>query len=147
MAGTMLASLAGSLLVLLTNVPEGLAQDGAPSGGRSGDVRTGPGGHLRIESTLFDLLHHPAFAGFAPLILSWDDRTYNEQMPLARIGSLLPYHRHVPVETVAGALNRMIDEADRGRTVFYRFYSDVEREHDEPAGSHAGLFFFGTCSR
>lgn len=136
----MLASVAASLLVLLTNVPEGPARVGASFQGRSADVRKGPAGHLRIESTLFDLLHHPAFAGFAPLILPWDDRDYDEQMPLARIGSLLPYHSHVDAETVAGALNRMIDEVDRGRTVFYHFYSDVEREH-EPARSHAGLFF------
>src|SRR5574340_526914 len=78
----------------------------------------GQGGHLSAQSTIGDLLRHPAFAGFAHLILPWDDRAYDEQMPLARIGSLLPYHSHVDAETVAGALNRMIDDAARGRTVF-----------------------------
>ena len=62
-------------------------------------------------------------------------------MPLTRIGSLLPYHSHVDAETVASALNRMIDEAARGRTVFYRFYSEVERQQ-EPARGNTGLFFF-----
>src|SRR5512143_2902374 len=98
-------------------------------------------GHLGVESTLGDLLRHPAFAGFARLILPWDDRAYDEQMPLTRIGSLLPYHSHVDAETVAGALNRMIDEAVRGRTVFYRFYSEAERQQ-EPARGNTGLFFF-----
>ena len=60
-----------------------------------------PGGHLGVESTIGDLLRHPAFAGFAHLILPWDDRAYDEQMPLTRIGSLLPYHSHVDAETVA----------------------------------------------
>jgi acetyl esterase/lipase len=62
-------------------------------------------------------------------------------MPLTRIGSLLPYHSHVDAETVASALNRMIDEAVRGRTVFYRLYSEVERQQ-EPARGNTGLFFF-----
>jgi acetyl esterase/lipase len=100
-----------------------------------------PGGHLGAESTIGDLLGHPAFAGFAHLILPWDGRAYDEQMPLTRIGSLLPYHSHVDAETVANALNRMIDETARGRTVFYRFYSEVERQQ-EPARGSTGLFFF-----
>ena len=100
-----------------------------------------PGGHLGVESTVGDLLRHPAFAGFAHLILPWDGRAYDEQMPLTRIGSLLPYHSHVDAETVASALNRLIDDAARGRTIFYRFHSDVERRQ-EPAGDNTGLFFF-----
>jgi acetyl esterase/lipase len=100
-----------------------------------------PGGRLGVGSTIGDLLRHPAFAGFAPLILPWDERPYDERMPLAHIGALLPYHSHVDVETVASALNRMIDEAVRGRTVFYPFYSEVQRQQD-PTRSHTGLFFF-----
>jgi acetyl esterase/lipase len=118
--GTTVAAVTGLLPVLLSNVP---------------------GGHLGVESTIGDLLRHPAFAGFARLILPWDGRAYDEQMPLTRIGSLLPYHSHVDPETVASALNRMIDEVDRGRTVFYRFYSESERQR-EPARGNTGLFFF-----
>lgn len=99
------------------------------------------GGHLGVESTVGDLLRHPAFAGFADRVLPWDDRTYDERMPLTRIGSLLPYHSHVDAETVARALNHMIDDVARGRTVFYRFYSEVERKQ-EPARDQTGLFFF-----
>ena len=118
--GTTVAAVTGLLPVLLSNVP---------------------GGHLGVESTIGDLLRHPAFAGFARLILPWDGRAYDEQMPLTRIGSLLPYHSRVDPETVASALNRMIDEAARGRTVFYRFYSESERQR-EPARDNTGLFFF-----
>ena len=100
-----------------------------------------PGGHLGVESTIGDLLRHPAFAGFAHLILPWDGRAYDEQMPLTRIGSLLPYHSHVDAQTVASALNRMIDEAARGKTVFYRFYSEGQRQ-EQPARGNTGLFFF-----
>jgi hypothetical protein len=77
--------------------------------------------HLDTRSTLRDLLRHPAFAGFAPQVLPWDDRAYDEQLPLSRIDSLLPYHTHVDPHTVVAGLNRMIDAAADGRTVFYRF--------------------------
>jgi acetyl esterase/lipase len=99
------------------------------------------GGHLGVESTVGELLRHRAFAGFAGLILPWDDRAYDEKMPLTRLGELLTYHSHVDAETVASALNRMIDEVSRGRTVFYRFCSEVERKQ-EPARENTGLFFF-----
>jgi acetyl esterase/lipase len=99
------------------------------------------GGHLGMTSTIRDILHHPAFAGFSQLILPWDDRAYDEDMPLSRIGSLLPYHSHVDPETVASALNRMIDDAANGRTVFYRFYSEAQMQ-EQPAKRNTGLFFF-----
>jgi acetyl esterase/lipase len=105
------------------------------------DGRASEGGQLGEESTVGDLLRHPAFAGFARLILPWDDRVYDEQMPLTRVGSLLPYHTHVDAETVASGLNRMIEDAARRRTVFYRFYSEAERKQ-EPTRADTGLFFF-----
>jgi len=86
-------------------------------------------------------LRHPAFAGFSRLILPWDDRTYDESLPLTRIGSLLPYHSHVDAETVVRGLNRMIDDASGGRTIFYRFYSEAQMQ-EQPAKRNTGLFFF-----
>jgi acetyl esterase/lipase len=99
------------------------------------------GGHLGTRSTLRDVLRHPSLAGFGHLVLPWDDRAYDEDMRLDRISSLLPYHSHVDPETVTSALNRMIDDADNGQTVFYRFYTDAQRR-EEPARSNTGLFFF-----
>ena len=104
-------------------------------------MNAGQGGHLGVQNTIGDLLRHPAFTGFARLILPWDDRAYDEQMRLTSIGSLLPYHTHVDPETVTRGLNRMIDDATGGKTVFYRFYSDAQRKQ-EPAKTNTGLFFF-----
>jgi acetyl esterase/lipase len=87
-----------------------------------------------------DILRHPAFAGFSRLILPWDDHAYDQTLPLTEIGSLLPYHTHVDPETVASALNRMIDDVSSGSTLFYRFYSEAQIA--APARNHAGLFFF-----
>ena len=104
-------------------------------------VRPTQPAHLDITSTLRDLLRHPAFAGFAHLLLPSTDRSYDEPMPLTRIGSLLPYHTHVDTESVTSGLNRMIDDVANGETVFYRFYSDAHRQQ-QPTKNHTGLFFF-----
>ena len=130
-----------ALLSLCVHVPDGLPQSRASFTSRDTTVRGAPPVHLDARSTLPDLLRHPAFAGFAHLLLPWDDRGYDEQMPLARIGSLLPYHTHVDPRSVTSALNRMIDDVAGGKTLFYRFYSDAERQQ-QPAKSNTGLFFY-----
>jgi acetyl esterase/lipase len=127
-----------SLLFLISGAgPRMVASPGA----RDANVSSAPSGHLGTGSTMRDVLRHPAFAGFGRLLLPWDDRAYDEQMALSRIGSLLPYHSHVDPETVSSALNRMIDDAAAGRTVFYSFYSEAEKQQ-EPARRNTGLFFF-----
>ena len=96
---------------------------------------------LRAEDTIGDLLRHPAFVGFARLILPWDDRSHDEAMKLSALGSLLPYHTHVDAATTVGALNRMIDDAAQGRPIFFDIYTDREK-HELPAKAHTGLFFY-----
>lgn len=114
----------------------------APScvGAEASEVSGERGGHLGPRSTIGDIVRHPSFAGFGDLILPWDGRTYDESLPLTRIGSLLPYHSHVDPETVASALNRVIDDVGDGKTVFYRFYTEAETE-EEPTRANTGLFF------
>ena len=83
-----------------------------PARGDAREIATG--GHLSVGHSIRDVLNHPAFAGHGRLILPWDDRTYDEDMRLSNIGSLLPYHSHVSPEVVVGALNHMIDDANSG---------------------------------
>lgn len=97
--------------------------------------------HLNADDRLGDLLRHPAFAGHARLLLPWDDRAYDEALPLRQIGSLLPYHRHVEPSVVVEALNRMIDDTRRGQVVFHRFYTPDQRGA-APTRENTGLFFF-----
>jgi acetyl esterase/lipase len=100
-----------------------------------------PAIHLRIDDTVADVLAHPAFAGFGRLLLPWDDRRYDKTMRLSEIGSLLPYHTRVNPAVVVSSINRMIDDAATGRTVFYDFYSDAQKEA-EPSRQNTGLFFY-----
>lgn len=97
--------------------------------------------HLRPDHDIGKLLKHPAFAGFARLTLPWDDRAYDEAMPIRDIGKLLPYHTHVNPKVVVSALNRMIDDVAEGRTVFYDIYTEGEKKVD-PSLENTGLFFF-----
>jgi acetyl esterase/lipase len=99
-----------------------------------------PGPHLRANDTVQDLLNHPAFAGFARLVLPWDDRTYDGRLPLRDLGTLLPYHSRVDANTVLGGLNALIDQAQNGRPVFYDIYTAPEKA-DEPTKANTGLFF------
>ena len=130
-----------AMLSLCPDVAGGRLQAGASSTGSDTAVSPTQPVHLDVTSTLRDLLRHPAFAGFAHLILPWDDRGSDDQMPLTRIGSLMPYHTHVDPDIVVAGLNRLIDDAASGRTVFYRFYSDAQTQQ-QPTKSHTGLFFF-----
>ena len=99
------------------------------------------GAHLTADDTILDLLNHPAFAGFARLLLPWDDRGYDNSMRLRNIGSLLPYHSHVDPGTVVSALNHMIDDVNNGKTIFYEFYTEEEKKLQRTK-SNTGLFFF-----
>jgi acetyl esterase/lipase len=112
----------------------GVAEDKARAAAQT------PAVHLRIDDTVGDLLEHPAFSGFGCLLLPWDGRRYEKTMRLSEIGSLLPYHTHVNPAVIVSSINRMIDDAAAGRTVFYDFYSDAEKAAD-PSRRNAGLFF------
>jgi acetyl esterase/lipase len=98
-------------------------------------------GHLNINASIRDLLSHAAFAGFGHLILPWDDRAYDGSMRLSNISSLLPYHSHVNPGDVVTALNRMIDDASKGKTVFYDFYTGAQKQQ-QPSREKTGLFIF-----
>jgi acetyl esterase/lipase len=133
-------------LVLAASRPEVLEGAAARSERKSDEPMTEQArgdrdAHLTIDSSMRDLLRHPAFAGFGRLILPWDDRAFDENMRLRNIGALLPYHSHVNPGDVVTALNRMIDDASKGNTVFYEFYTGTQKQQ-QPARENTGLFFF-----
>jgi len=106
-----------------------------------GAVVSANAAHLRADDTVQDVLSHPAFAGFARLLLPWDDGAYDGRLPLRDLGTLLPYHSHVDPASVIGGLNALIDEVQGGTPVFYDVYTRQQKAED-PTKANTGLFFF-----
>jgi acetyl esterase/lipase len=97
--------------------------------------------HVKTSNTVRDVVNHPAFQGFGQCILPWDNSTHYYDTPLYNVSSLLPYHNHVDPEIVVGAINHMIDEVSNGKTIFYDFYPERQKQED-PTKESTGLFFF-----
>jgi acetyl esterase/lipase len=96
--------------------------------------------HLRVDDSIGDVLRHPAFAGFARLLLPWDKGRDDQTLSLRSIGTLLPYHTQVDPAVVVASLNRLIDDVSAGRTIFYDIYTDAQKQA-EPSLKDTGLFF------
>lgn len=97
--------------------------------------------HLTPDHRVVDIVQHPAFKGFGELLLPWADNAQYLDTPLARVGSLMPYHGHVDANVVVGALNKLIDEADAGKTIFHDLYTERQKRED-PDKRFTGLFFY-----
>ncbi|GAB4017136.1 hypothetical protein GCM10028808_47760 [Spirosoma migulaei] len=98
-------------------------------------------GHLTTTNYVRDIVTHSAFQGFGELLLPWDDNTRYYDTRLQDVGSLMPYHSHVNPDVVVGALNRMIDDVDAKKQVFYDVYTDQQKQTDR-AKTRTGLFFY-----
>jgi acetyl esterase/lipase len=141
------SALLATSLLLATIVSEA-AEFNMPRSNRNADT-TAEGhpvsrieaGRLNGDNRIRDLLNHAAFGGHSRLLMPWSDRTYDDNMRLSDIGSLLPYHSHVDPKTVLAGLNRMIDDVNDGKPVFYDFYTDAQKRAD-PTKEQAGLFLF-----
>ncbi|VBB08616.1 alpha/beta hydrolase fold [Lucifera butyrica] len=97
--------------------------------------------HVKTNDTVRDVVNHPAFKGFGKFILPLDRGTYDKNMQLNRVASLLPYHGHVDPDAVVGTINYMIDKVGGGETIFYDFYTEQQKREDSTKES-TGLFFF-----
>lgn len=92
-------------------------------------------GHLTTANTIHDVIYHPAFKDFGHFILPLDRGIYDEQIPLNRIASLLPYHNYIDTEQSINYINEMIDLTEAGQINFYNIYTDSRK-------NQSGLFFF-----
>jgi acetyl esterase/lipase len=107
--------------------------------GRSEDVKDSYA-HVSTSNTVRDIVGHPAFDGFGQFVLPLE-LGYDADMPLIRVGSLLPYHSNVKPDEVVNAINTMIDEVNDGQTVFYDYYTDAQKRKG-PDRASTGIFFF-----
>lgn len=97
--------------------------------------------HVTTGDAVRSVVDHPAFSEFGDLLLPWNNRTQQLDTPLSNVRSLLPYHSHVNPDIVVRALNYMIDEVNAGQTIFYDFYTDLQKQL-HPAKKISALFFF-----
>lgn len=142
----LLHSISLAMLLLIpscveTEENDKLLGDRARAGIAENQRTDGPQGRLAPDSTIGRVLNHPALAGFGHLTLPWDDRAYDETLPLSAIDSLLPYHTNVDPGVVVSGLNRMIDDVTSGNQVFYNIY-DKAQMRARPDKEKTGLFFF-----
>jgi hypothetical protein len=131
-----------TLLVGTPNLTKGqIAKVNEPASSVSQRMMKDGQGHLSVENSIEDIVSHPAFAGFGSLILPWDDRNADDNLRLRDIKRLLPYHSEVNPFEIVASLNRMIDDANCGNTIFYDFYTDAQKQA-EATKRNTGLFFF-----
>lgn len=90
---------------------------------------------LTEADTIADMVNHPAFAGFGVHLVPRPQDAQSD-LPLREVGRLMPWHSHVRPDMVTTALNRMIDDATTGKTVFYPFHAEREKRE------RTGLFYF-----
>ena len=98
-------------------------------------------GRFTVDDRLVDILGHPAFAGFARLMMPRVDLDIDPDARIASIASTLPYHQNVDPHVVVKALNRMVDDVAAGRVVFFNIYDEAEKQRT-PSKIQTGLFFF-----
>ena len=97
--------------------------------------------HMNTNSSIRDVVNHPSFKGFGQFILPLDNRAYDGNMQLSRVGSLLPYHSQVEPKAAVDTINDMIDQVAEGKIIFYRFYTE-RQDQENAAKRNTGLFFF-----
>ena len=102
---------------------------------------TDMGTHLTTNDYVRDIVNHPAFNGFGELLLSRDDNSSYYNTPISNVGSLMPYHGNVRPDVIVGSVNYMIDEVNKGKTIFYDIYTEQQKQQD-PAKRNTGIFFF-----
>lgn len=137
-------------VVITAGVPlSGCTEECSRSAGVSGnegeeedndDGNTSVTDYLKPSNYIKDIANHAAFKGFGRLILPWDNSTRYDDIPLSNVGQTMPYHSHVDPATTLAPLNRMIDEINEGKTVFYDIYTDQQKRQN-PEKALTGLFF------
>lgn len=123
-----------------TNIISAPAHEDIPGDGGGTDMKDQFENFI-IDSSVIDVIEHPAFDGFGRFLFPTEFRMPDRSMKLSNIGSLLPYHSSINSGTTVEVLNYMLDEVKEGETIFYDIYTEEEKRAD-PSKENTGLFFF-----
>ena len=139
--------MSGLLLFFMIFPASGMKNDTVTSGGNKDKIVNeernvnGIYAHITTNDCVHHIVNHPAFNSFGQYLLPWDNGTNYNNTPLSNVSSLLPYHNHVDPNIVVGAINHMIDEINDGKTIFYDFHTEQQKQ-ENPTKESTGLFFF-----
>jgi acetyl esterase/lipase len=135
--------LKAALILLIFCSAAGIISSEAITDKKAASVKTSTKMYSRlyIENYIRDISQHPAFEGFGNLLLPYDDNSAYLDTRLNRIGSLMPYHGNVHPAIILDSVNHLIDEVNKGNTIFYSFYTDAQKKND-PDKKNTGLFFY-----
>jgi len=139
--------LSGLLLFLMIFLTGFMKDDTIMSDGNTDKILNGERNvngihaHITTNDSIRHIVNHPAFKGFGQYLLPRDNDANYFSTPLNKVSSLLPYHNHVDPDIVVAAINHMIDEINDGKTIFYDFYTEQQKQGD-PTKKFTGLFFF-----
>lgn len=97
--------------------------------------------HVTENDSVLDIVNNPAFVGFGQFLFPRESGEYDKTMQLNNINSLLPYHTHIDPDTTVRVINHMIDDVNDGKTIFYDYYTERQKQND-PSKISTGLFFF-----
>jgi acetyl esterase/lipase len=102
---------------------------------------TGAYPHLTLNNYVRDIVNHPAFRDFGERMLPRDNNTAIYDTRLSNDTGRLPYDLNNMPSIVINVLNHLIDEVNNGKTIFYDFYTEQQKQRDR-AKEYTGLFFF-----
>jgi len=95
---------------------------------------------VAIRDSVSSVVDHPAFAGFGHFLFPTENNSY-EGIQLENIQPLLPFHNFIDQDSTVNSINRLIEEVDNDKNIFYDFYSEKEIKEDK-AKTETGLFYF-----
>lgn len=87
--------------------------------------------YFTAQSTVADVINHPAFGDFGRLLFPVD-RNVPQSMTLAQVSasSVYMWYPNIRADKTVEILNYLYSQAANGTTIFYRIYSDDASEHD-----------------
>lgn len=97
--------------------------------------------YVNKDDSVESVINHPAFKKFGQYLFPLEKITLDESIKLNDINDLLPYHHNINADTTVNSINYMIDKVENGETIFYDYYTKLQKKEDQDKES-TGLFFF-----
>ena len=99
--------------------------------------------HITLDDRIHDVMRHPAFGDFGPLLFTWHDhssRGYPKGATMREMPDYDLWLTNADAQAQVDGLNRLIDDASEGKRIWYDIYTDAEKRAD-PQKRYTGLAF------